>query len=87
MYKHGYGENTFWSRVFPYRMDTSLLVEDLELLIMNQQFNDAHDGVRGILLYIINQGFFLGKKPNDKVTKEFSWVVENLDQWNRYLSI
>ncbi|CAI9294963.1 unnamed protein product [Lactuca saligna] len=88
MYKHGYGENIFRSRVFPYRTDTSLLVEDLELLILNQQFNDilAHNGVRAILLYILNQGF-LGKELNDKVTKEFLWVVENLDQWNKYLLI
>ncbi|CAI9268048.1 unnamed protein product [Lactuca saligna] len=40
MYKHGYGENTFRSRGFPYRTDTSLVVEDLELLILNQRFND-----------------------------------------------
>nr|KAJ0184680.1 hypothetical protein LSAT_V11C900485880 [Lactuca sativa] len=76
MYKHVYGENTFRSRVFPYRTDTSLVVEDLEFLILNQRFNDisAQDGVRVILLYILNQGF-LGKELNDKVTKEslFSW--------------
>ncbi|CAI9262258.1 unnamed protein product [Lactuca saligna] len=60
MYKHGYGDNTFQSRVFPYRTDTSLVVEDLELLILNQRFNDisAQDDVRVILLYILNQGFF-----------------------------
>nr|KAJ0201050.1 hypothetical protein LSAT_V11C600330000 [Lactuca sativa] len=83
MYKHGYGENTFRSRVFPYRTYTSLVVEDLELLILNQRFNDisAQDGVRAILLYILNQ-CFLGKELNDKVTKEYLWVVENLDQWN-----
>ncbi|CAI9270697.1 unnamed protein product [Lactuca saligna] len=59
MYKHGYYENTFRSRVFPYRTNTSLLVEDLELLILNQRFNDisAHDDVRAIL-FILNQGFF-----------------------------
>nr|KAJ0212143.1 hypothetical protein LSAT_V11C400192720 [Lactuca sativa] len=85
MYKHGYIENTFRSRVFPYRTDTSLLVEDLELLILNQRFNEisAHDGVCVILLYILNQGF-LGKEFNDKVTKEFLWVVENLDGCNRF---
>ncbi|KAL7585420.1 hypothetical protein Lser_V15G44461 [Lactuca serriola] len=85
MYKHGYGENTFRSRVFPYRTDTSLVVEDLEFLILNQRFNDisAQDGVRVIFLYILNQGF-LGKELNDKVTKESLWVVENLDQWNRF---
>ncbi|CAI9288495.1 unnamed protein product [Lactuca saligna] len=84
MYKNGYGENTFRSRVFPYRTDAPLVVEDLELLILNQQFNDisAQDGVRAILLCILNQGF-LGNELNDKVTKEYLWVVENLDQWNR----
>nr|KAJ0193602.1 hypothetical protein LSAT_V11C800450970 [Lactuca sativa] len=58
MYKHGYGENKFRSRVFPYHIDTSLIVQDLEPLILNQRFNDisAQDGVRAILLYILNQG-------------------------------
>ncbi|CAI9264100.1 unnamed protein product [Lactuca saligna] len=70
MYKHGYGVNTFRSRVFPYRTDTSLVVEDLELIILNQRFNDisAHDGVRAILLYILNQAdifvsYILWKQP------------------------
>ncbi|CAI9290590.1 unnamed protein product [Lactuca saligna] len=58
MYKHGYGVNTFRSKVFTYRTDTSLVIEDLEFLILNQRFNDisAHDGVRAILLYFLNQG-------------------------------
>ncbi|CAI9269240.1 unnamed protein product [Lactuca saligna] len=86
MYKHGYGENTIRSRVFPYRTNTSLVVEDLELLILNQRFNDisAQDGVRAILLYILTHGF-LEKELNDKVTKEYLRVVENLNQWNRFL--
>ncbi|CAI9284475.1 unnamed protein product [Lactuca saligna] len=88
MYKHGYDENTFRSRVFPYCTYTSLVVEDLELLILNQRFNDisAQDGVRSILLNILNQGL-LGKDLNDKVINEYLWVVENLNQWNMYLSI
>ncbi|CAI9294131.1 unnamed protein product [Lactuca saligna] len=63
MYKHAYGEITCRSRIFPYQRDTSLLVEDLELLIMNQRFNDisAHNGVHAILLFILNQRF-LGKR-------------------------
>ncbi|CAI9268851.1 unnamed protein product [Lactuca saligna] len=62
MYKHRYGENTFQSRVFPYRTDTSLVVEDLELLILNQRFNaiSAQDGVRAIFLYIPNQDMDMG---------------------------
>ncbi|CAI9281996.1 unnamed protein product [Lactuca saligna] len=62
MYKHRYGENTFRSRIFPYCTDTTLLVEYLELLILNQRFNDisAHDDVRAILLYILNQGSLEG---------------------------
>ncbi|CAI9288525.1 unnamed protein product [Lactuca saligna] len=83
MYNHEYGDNTFRSRVFPYRTDTALPVEDLELLILNRRFNEisTDDVVLAILLYIPNQGF-LGKEPKDKVTKEFMWVVENLDEWN-----
>ncbi|CAI9261824.1 unnamed protein product [Lactuca saligna] len=79
-------KNTFRSRVFPYRTDTSLLVEDLELLIMNQQFNDAHDGVRDILLYILNQGSLGGVIYDLKHTLDHQGK-ENVDATYRMRSL
>nr|KAJ0191600.1 hypothetical protein LSAT_V11C800437160 [Lactuca sativa] len=79
-------ETSFRSRVFPERTDASLSVGDVRDFILSNRFETVsdEDGVRACLLYVLNQGF-LGKEKTDKITKEWLWLIENLDDWNSFL--
>nr|KAJ0213842.1 hypothetical protein LSAT_V11C400162540 [Lactuca sativa] len=70
-------------RLFSNYTNSSVKIGDLKSFVLNQPFLevDDTDAVRVCLKYILCESF-LGKEINDRVSRDWFFLVENVDVWN-----